>query len=183
MTPLEPEPVVPYDQSIELNVLFDTLGNGVNYAMFNQISYTAPIVPTLLTVFSSPANYTTDPTIYGDYTNPEVLGHNNVVQIVLNNGDTGKHPCTRCSSSHLTTSSPAWAHVPSGLSKRGKRRNVQRINESKFYRKSHPTRYHTNQASGFPYFEICCKQSWHLASTLPAMKTKLMKLVPLPHRY
>jgi iron transport multicopper oxidase len=94
MTPLEPEPVLPYDESYPLDVLFDTLGNGVNYAMFNGISYTAPIVPSLLTVLSAPTNYTTDATIYGDYTNPKVLGHNNVVQIVLNNGDTGKHPCT-----------------------------------------------------------------------------------------
>lgn len=157
MTPLEPEPLVPYDQYIQLDVLFDTLGNGVNYAMFNQISYTAPIVPSLLTVLSSPTNYTTDPTIYGNYTNPEVLGHNNVVQVVLNNGDTGKHPCTLCSCSDLKTSSPAWAHVPSGLSERGKRWNVQRIDDPKFHRKSHPTRYHTSQASGFPCPEICCK--------------------------
>ena len=94
MTPLEPEAVLAYDQSVQLDILFDTLGNGENYAMFNEISYTAPIVPTLLTVFSAPINYTNDPTIYGEYTNPNVLGHNNVVEVVLNNGDTGKHPCT-----------------------------------------------------------------------------------------
>jgi iron transport multicopper oxidase len=93
LVPLEPEPVISPDETHQLDALFQTLGNGENYAMFNQISYTAPIVPTILTVLSAPSNYSTDPTVYGTYTNPFVLGHNNMVQIILNNGDTGKHPC------------------------------------------------------------------------------------------
>jgi len=94
LVPLEPEPVLPPDESCQLDVLFETRGNGKNYAMFNGISYTPPIVPTILTVLSAPSNYSMNPTIYGTYTNPFVLGHNNMVQIVLNNGDTGNHPCT-----------------------------------------------------------------------------------------
>ena len=94
LVPLEPEPVLPPDESHQLDVLFETRGNGENYAMFNGISYTPPLVPTLLTVLSAPSNYSTNPTIYGTYTNPFVLGYNNMVQIVLNNGDAGKHPCT-----------------------------------------------------------------------------------------
>jgi len=93
LVPLEPEPVVQPDESYHLDVLFDTLGDGANYAMFNQISYKQPIVPTLLTTLSVPSNYTTDATIYGTSTNPLVLSHNNMVQIVVNNGDAGKHPC------------------------------------------------------------------------------------------
>lgn len=34
----------------------------------------------------------TGATIYGDYTHAVVLEHNQVVQVVLNNGDTGSHP-------------------------------------------------------------------------------------------
>jgi iron transport multicopper oxidase len=93
LVPLEPEPVVQPDESHQLDVLFSTLGDGVNYATFNEISYMAPIVPTLLTALSVPSNYSTVATVYGTSTNPFVLGHNNMVQIILNNGDTGKHPC------------------------------------------------------------------------------------------
>jgi iron transport multicopper oxidase len=85
--------VVEPDESHQLDVLFNTLGDGENYAMFNQISYKAPIVPSLLTALSVPSNYSTDATVYGTSTNPYVLGHNNMVQIILNNGDAGKHPC------------------------------------------------------------------------------------------
>jgi len=85
--------VVDPDESHQIDVLFDTLGDGKNYAMFNEVSYKAPIVPSLLTALSVPANYSTEPTVYGSSTNPFVLGHNNMVQIVLNNQDPGKHPC------------------------------------------------------------------------------------------
>ena len=93
MVPLEPEPVVEPDESHQLDVLFETLGDGVNYAMFNEISYMQPIVPTLLTALSVPPNYTTEVTVYGTSTNSFVLGHQNMVQIIVNNGDAGKHPC------------------------------------------------------------------------------------------
>jgi len=93
LVPLEPEAVVDPDESYQLDVLFDTLGDGQNYAMFNEISYKPPIVPTLLTALSVPSNYSTNPTVYGTSTQPLVLGHNQMVEIVLNNGDAGKHPC------------------------------------------------------------------------------------------
>lgn len=94
IVPLYPEAVVEPDESHTLDVLFDTLGDGANYAMFNEISYKPPIVPTLLTALSVPSNYSTEATVYGHSTNPFVLGHNNMVQIVLNNADPGKHPCS-----------------------------------------------------------------------------------------
>ena len=94
LVPLEPEPVIEADESHQLDVLFGVLGDGQNYAMFNGISYKPPIVPTLLTALSVPSNYSTEATVYGTSTNPFVLSHNNMVQIVLNNGDAGKHPCT-----------------------------------------------------------------------------------------
>jgi iron transport multicopper oxidase len=34
----------------------------------------------------------TDPTIYGDYTNAYVLNKGDIVEIILNNNDAGKHP-------------------------------------------------------------------------------------------
>ena len=65
LVPLEPEPVIEPDESHKLDVLFETLGDGKNYAMFNHISYKPPIVPTLLTTLSVPANYSIEPTVYG----------------------------------------------------------------------------------------------------------------------
>ena len=83
--------------------------------MFNDISYKAPIVPTLLTALSVPSNYSTEATVYGRSTNPFVLGHNNMVQIVLNNGDAGKHPCTSSGVLLTNDSPPSWSHFSGSL--------------------------------------------------------------------
>jgi iron transport multicopper oxidase len=93
MYPLYPEGVVPPDDSITLGFEFTTLGNGANYAQFNGISYTSPIIPTLVTVLTAPSELVTNSTIYGTSTSPFILNHNEMIQIVLNNFDTGKHPC------------------------------------------------------------------------------------------
>lgn len=55
------------------------------------MTYVSPKVPTLYTVLSTGPN-ATNPEIYGSYTNQFVLGHNQVIEIVLNNDDPGKHP-------------------------------------------------------------------------------------------
>lgn len=69
----------------------DNLADGANYAFFNDITFVRPKVPTLYTVMTS-GNLSTDPTVYGVNTHPLVLEHNQVVEIVLNNRDPGKHP-------------------------------------------------------------------------------------------
>lgn len=79
------------DYTITVDVAMDNLGNGVNYAFFNNITYTYPKVPTLLSVLSA-GDKASDPTIYGTNTNTFVLQEDDVVDIVLNNLDTGKHP-------------------------------------------------------------------------------------------
>lgn len=58
-------------------------------AFFNDVTYVAPKVPTLYTALSTGPN-ATDPIIYGTNTNAFVLGHNQVVEIILNNQDPGK---------------------------------------------------------------------------------------------
>lgn len=85
--PLLPEP----DQTITLDVVMDVLGNGQPYAFFNNISYTAQKVPTLYTVMSTGAD-ATNPLVYGEFSHPFVLDHMQVVEIVVNNHDSGKHP-------------------------------------------------------------------------------------------
>jgi iron transport multicopper oxidase len=79
------------DHSITLDMKMDNLNDGANYAFFNDVTYVTPKVPTLYTVLSTGPN-STDPMIYGSNTNSIVLDTHEVVEIILNNNDPGKHP-------------------------------------------------------------------------------------------
>lgn len=85
--PLLPEP----DVTIEVTVQMMNLGDGAGYAFFDNISYVRPKVPTLYSVLDS-GDFATNSLVYGEFTSPKVLEHNQVVEIILNNGDTGSHP-------------------------------------------------------------------------------------------
>jgi len=67
------------------------LGNGASYAFFNNISYVSPKVPTLYSVMSTGGN-ASNVEIYGEYSHAFVLERDEVVEIIINNDDTGKHP-------------------------------------------------------------------------------------------
>ncbi|KAM0552463.1 hypothetical protein ACHAPJ_008024 [Fusarium lateritium] len=84
---LLPEPNV----DIDVTITMQNLDTGYNYAFLNNITYTMPKVPALYTVMSS-GDKAGDASIYGDFTNAKVLEHNQVVQIVINNADSGVHP-------------------------------------------------------------------------------------------
>ena len=79
------------DHIIQLDVVMQELENGLPYAFLNNITYTAPKVPSLYTVLNA-GELSTTATIYGEYTNPQILKHMDVIQVVLNNNDTGTHP-------------------------------------------------------------------------------------------
>ncbi|KAF2138110.1 multicopper oxidase [Aplosporella prunicola CBS 121167] len=79
------------DHQITLDLKMDNLGDGFNYAFFNDITYVAPKVPTLYSVLSS-GSAATNVSIYGSSTNSFILNKNEVVEIVINNNDAGKHP-------------------------------------------------------------------------------------------
>jgi iron transport multicopper oxidase len=79
------------DYRITLDVIMDNLGDGINYAFFNNITYVAPKVPTLLSVMDAGENALRGE-IYGSNTHSYVLQPNEVVEIVVNNKDTGRHP-------------------------------------------------------------------------------------------
>lgn len=81
----------PVDYSFNLDLKMDNLGDGANYAFFNDITYISPKVPTLYTALSS-GDLANNATIYGVNSNPYILQHNDVIEIILNNNDTGKHP-------------------------------------------------------------------------------------------
>ena len=79
------------DYTITIDVQMDNLNDGVNYAFFNNITYTRPKIPTLLTALSA-GEFATNELVYGTNTNTFVLEKDDVIDIVLNNLDTGKHP-------------------------------------------------------------------------------------------
>lgn len=60
-------------------------------AFFNNITYTAPKVPTLYTALTT-GDEATNPAVYGGYTNSFVLEQGQIIQIVVNNLDSGRHP-------------------------------------------------------------------------------------------
>ncbi|KAJ2979753.1 hypothetical protein NUW58_g7124 [Xylaria curta] len=100
LNPFDDMTLIPYDNqtlfsnpdtTIELNVIMDNLGDGVNYAFFNNITYIAPKVPSLYTALSA-GDLATDASIYGSYTHSFVLERGEIVQIIVNNLDSGRHP-------------------------------------------------------------------------------------------
>ncbi|CAI7619413.1 unnamed protein product [Penicillium manginii] len=100
LDPVDDLSLVPYDRmellpepdiTIDVTVIMQNLDDGAGYAFLNNISFTKPKVPTLYSVLSS-GNYSDNGEIYGEFTHPAVLKKNQVVEIILNNGDTGSHP-------------------------------------------------------------------------------------------
>ncbi|KAI0765253.1 Fet3 protein [Fomes fomentarius] len=80
LVPIEVIPLPPADRTIELEVLFDTMQDGTNHAMFNMITYNPRSLGQNATVASAYG-----PTSF-------VLDHLSTFDIVLKNGDAGKHP-------------------------------------------------------------------------------------------
>jgi uncharacterized cupredoxin-like copper-binding protein len=79
------------DQTISLDVVMNNLDDGANYAFFNNITYKSPVVPTLYTALTSGPD-AANPAVYGEYTHSFVLAKGEIVEIIVNNLDTGKHP-------------------------------------------------------------------------------------------
>ena len=79
------------DQLVLLNLKMDNLGDGANYAFFNDITYVRPKVPSLYTALTTD-DFADNSIVYGINTNSFVLAYQQVVEIVLNNHDPGKHP-------------------------------------------------------------------------------------------
>ena len=79
------------DVTITVDVDMINLGNGVNYAFFNNLTYTTPKVPTIITAMTAGKD-ASNPLVYGTNVNSFVVEKDEVVDIVVNNIDTGKHP-------------------------------------------------------------------------------------------
>lgn len=67
------------------------VSNHSSSAFFNNITYVRPKVPTLYSVISS-GPLATNAEIYGTNTNAFILKKDEIVEIILNNDDKGRHP-------------------------------------------------------------------------------------------
>ncbi|TBU58335.1 Fet3 protein [Dichomitus squalens] len=89
LVPTDVIPLNPADRTIELEVSFDTMADGTNHAMFNGITYNSPLVPAIMSEMSLGQNAS----VAGAYGPTSfVLDHLTTFDIVLKNGDAGKHP-------------------------------------------------------------------------------------------
>ncbi|KAJ7723385.1 Fet3 protein [Mycena metata] len=89
IAPLVAVPAPDSTRTIELEVSFDTMDDGTNHAMFNLVTYNSPLVPAVLSALTLGDNATTA-AAYGPQS--FVLDHFDVVDIIVKNGDAGKHP-------------------------------------------------------------------------------------------
>lgn len=76
-------------QSFVLSFGFATMDDGTNHAIINNVTFNYPVVPTIFSELSLGSNATIQEA-YG--TQSFVLNHLEVVDIVIQNTDTGKHP-------------------------------------------------------------------------------------------
>lgn len=89
LVPTEVMAFPPATKTIELEVLFDTMDDGTNHAMFNMVTYNQPKTPAVLSMLTLGDNATVE-AAYGPQS--FVVDHMEVLDIVVKNGDAGKHP-------------------------------------------------------------------------------------------
>jgi iron transport multicopper oxidase len=65
------------------------MDDGTNHAMFNQVTFDFPIVPSVLSALTLGSNATVAEA-YGPLN--FVIEYGDVVDLVVKNGDVGKHP-------------------------------------------------------------------------------------------
>ncbi|KAJ2366720.1 ferroxidase fet3, partial [Coemansia sp. RSA 2607] len=88
---LSGEPEMPVDRSLEFAIGNNLYNTGQHLDHFNNITYAAPIVPTLYTALSM-GEQAMDPRVYGVQPHANVLRHMEVVEITIHNPNTMPHP-------------------------------------------------------------------------------------------
>jgi iron transport multicopper oxidase len=76
-------------KTISLEVQFATMDDGTNRAMFNGITYNSPLVPAVFSELTLAENATVA-SAYGPLS--FVVEDGDIVDLVVKNGDAGKHP-------------------------------------------------------------------------------------------
>ena len=137
--------LVPYDLMPLLpnptkRLVFDvTSGNGQaiyhgqNRFAINNSTYIDPKVPTLYSVLTT-GQHATNSATYGKSTNPYIIDYNDIVEIVVNNFDTGGHPIHMHGHNfQMVQRSGVGAGVYSGTPKNAPatpvRRDVMKVNQ------------------------------------------------------
>ena len=82
-----PQPVA--SQTVELEIVFQTMNDGTNHATLDGYVYNSPIVPAIISAITLGDNATSQEA-YGPYS--IMLNHLDVVDIIVNNSDKGSHP-------------------------------------------------------------------------------------------
>lgn len=106
LVPIEVIPQPTVTKTIDLEVSFDTADDGTNRAMFNQMTWNVPKVPGIFSALSLGENATAD-AAYGPLS--YVIEYGDVVDLVIKNGDLGKHPL--CVASRFDFNSRTWIDV------------------------------------------------------------------------
>lgn len=91
LVPVVPEKAVNFDLQVNLTFNFDVTTAGINRGMFNEIPYLMPKVPALNTMLTT-GEYASDSAVYGPQGQAFVLNHLDMIEIVVNNLDSGYHP-------------------------------------------------------------------------------------------
>ncbi|KAL0074534.1 multicopper oxidase [Phycomyces blakesleeanus] len=89
--PLEVMAAVPAEQQLNLTFEFQVYTDGINRGAFNNIPYIAPKVPILNTLMTM-GNLSHEVDVYGRHSVPYILDHLNMIEVILNNADSGDHP-------------------------------------------------------------------------------------------
>ncbi|KAF9809804.1 hypothetical protein IEO21_07247 [Rhodonia placenta] len=89
LTPADVVAMPAATRTIELEFEFDTMDDGTNHAVINGVTYNSPNVPAIMSALTLGANASVAEA-YGPQS--FVVDHLDVVDIVVKNADTGKHP-------------------------------------------------------------------------------------------
>lgn len=89
LVPTEVVPQPSVTKTLTLEFLFQTMNDGTNRAMINDVVYNQPIVPAVLSELSLGQNATVQEA-YGPYS--YILDHLDVVDLLIQNTDTNHHP-------------------------------------------------------------------------------------------
>ncbi|GJJ73686.1 iron transport multicopper oxidase [Entomortierella parvispora] len=91
LVPVLAQPTSPYTTQNVLTAAFYLMTDYTNKAVFNDITYVMPKVPSLYTALSM-GNLSSNPQVYGPNAHALIASHNEWFEIVINNDDTGNHP-------------------------------------------------------------------------------------------
>jgi iron transport multicopper oxidase len=99
LVPVDVSPAITPTTTLQLAFNFETMDDGTNHAFINDVVYNPPVVPAIMSALTLGENATSQ-VAYGPYS--YVFNYGDVIDLVVQNGDTGKHPLYVFSPLHST---------------------------------------------------------------------------------